>query len=175
MKTKIFALLSLSILLFSCGGSDEEIIPDEPVGKSTTVITGAISTTLEYEAEFFGGISTADPGNSSIILNFGNIGQTESAVIFNLIEAGNKLGFAPGTFNYSNDPDPDIIFFGYYIDANDSYSINPDAGAVNKLVIKTITDTKITGEIELNLEAGIDGAKIKLVGTFEAIGEIFRL
>ena len=175
MKAKILVLVTLNFMLFSCGTNPEEIIPTEPVGKSAIVITGTIATTLDYEAEFLHSISTVDTGFTGLTLNMGNIGHTESAVIFRLTEFGNKQGFVPGTYNYTNDPEAQLIFIGYYADKDDIYNINGDAVAINKLVIKTVEETKITGEFELNLEAGNNGDKIKLVGTFEAVGETLKL
>lgn len=174
MKIKILYLLSLIALLYSCGGNPDAVIPDETVGKSTIVITGAISATLEYKAEFIGTISTAGDGISGYTINLGNTGQTESALVFTLDELGNKQGFAPGTFNYTNDPNTTLAFWGIYTDANDTWTINPTASLTNKIVLNTITDTKVTGEFELNLESSTGGDKIKLVGTFEAVGETIR-
>ena len=97
---------------------------------------------------------------------------------FSLVDL-NKQGFTTGTYNYTgptSDPDLTSYFSGYYIDTNPeaSYYINDDANAVNKITIKTITDTKMTGDYELNLEKDFDGDKIKLVGTFEAVGTTLR-
>lgn len=174
MKTNILTLLIVSVVLFSCGdGGLEEIIPVEPAGKSSTVITGAISATLDYEAEFQHTISTIGGIGSQLKMNFGNIGQTESVIIFTLIDLNNDQGFTEGTYTYAgptSDPTLTSYFLGYYLDENDGYFINDDANAVNKMVIKTVTDTKVTGEFELNLEKDYAGAKIKLVGTFEAVG-----
>ena len=175
MKIKLLALLCLSVILISCGGDSEDIIPADAVGKSTTVIIGAVSATLEYEADFTSTISTIDIGLSSLSLNMGNIGQTESAVILTLGEFGNKQGFGPGTYNFNPDPDAELLFNGYYVDADNGYYINSASGLTNKIVIKTATDTKITGEYELNLEIPLSTEKIKLVGTFEAVGETLRL
>ena len=175
MKIKLLALLCLSVILISCGGNSEDIIPADTVGKSTTVITGAVSTTLEYEAEFQSTISTIDIGLSSLSLNMGNIGQTESAVIITLGEFGNKQGFGPGTYNFDNDPEPKLLFNGYYVNADNGYYLNSASSLPNKIVIISSTDTKIIGEYELNLEGGpLFTEKIKLVGTFEAVGETFR-
>lgn len=176
MKIKILALLCLSVILTSCGDGSEDILPDDTVGKSTTVITGAISTTLEYEAEFTHTILSSV--GTTMSMNFGNSGQTESVVIFSLIDL-NKQGFTSGTYNYTgptSDPDLTSYFSGYYLDniTNAAYFINDNANAVNKITIKTITDTKITGEYELNLEKDYDGDKVKLVGTFEAVGTTLR-
>jgi hypothetical protein len=175
MKKLNLLILALPIFLLSCGGDPADtIVPDEPVGSSTTVITGAISATLEYEAEFLHSITTVDAGFSGLTLGFGNIGQTESAVIITLLEFGNNQGFSMGTYNFNNDPNAQLILTSLYIDDVNSYTINPTDNITNKLILTKIEDNKLTGTFEFNLESP-DGDKIKLTGSFEAIGETLKL
>ena len=177
----LFRTLSYSFILFvasfliSCGEDDNGMEPADQNGTSSFQITGAISSSFDSEAEFTHSISGIGDGFSGISpLNLGNIGQTDNVIVFNITELGNKQGITMGTYNYTTDSNASLQLTAYFIDDTNGYFINPDAGDVNQITILSVTDTQVSGEFELNLEVDGMGSKIKITGTFEAIGETFR-
>ena len=176
MKLKI-SLFLLAVVFMSCEEVIDEIIDDLTTGSSSLTITGDETATITYEeVEFTHAITSTSGGEiSALDLAIGNVGTTETALVMRLGELGNGIGFEAGEYNYDPDADP-IVLTATYATDSESYFINPlTTNVVNKLTLTTINDIKITGEVEFNLE-NLDGSKkIKITGTFEAVGITVRL
>ncbi len=173
-------LFVLSIFLFSC--NDEEGMDPEVKGTATFTVSGEISQSLDYEeVEFAYTVSSVSGGEiSSFTLYLGNYPATETALSISIVEQGNATGFDEKTYTYeeltsASTSSSTSGFISTYITESDAYSINPDAGEVNKLTFKKITDSLIEGSFELNLENNSSKEKIKLTGTFEAVGEAAKI
>ena len=176
MKFKIL-LFGLAVMLASCEEAINEIIEDLTTGSSSLTISGDEVASLNYEeVEFIHSITSISGSElSGLDVSIGNVGTTETALVIRLGEIGNGTGFDAREYNYDPDADP-IVLTATYATANDFYTINPlNTGVVNKLVLTKVTDTKIEGEVEFNLEDFSGDKKIKITGSFEALGITTRL
>ena len=161
----------------SCEETIDEIIEDLTTGSSSLAVTGDETATINYEEVEFNYAITSTAGSeiSALDLAIGNIGTTETALVMRLGELGNGTGFDTGEYNYDPDADP-IVLTATYATATDFYTVNPlVTNVVNRLTLTTIADTKITGEVELNLENFDGSKKVKITGSFEAVGITIRL
>lgn len=176
MKFKVL-LFGLAVILSSCEEAIDEIIDDLTKGSSSLTISGDEAASLDYEeVEFTHAInSTSGSEISALDVAIGNVGTTETALVIRLGELGNGSGFDVQEYNFDPDADP-IVLTATYAAADDFYTINPlNTAVTNKLVLTRITDTKVEGEVEFNLENFDGSKKIKITGSFEAVGITTRL
>ncbi|MEQ8880240.1 MAG: hypothetical protein RLQ12_11430 [Cyclobacteriaceae bacterium] len=173
---KIVPFLFSFILFIACNESEDEI-PDGQEGKATFTVSGAESGTLEFnqEIEFAYSVSSVSGGEISVLeIYIGNYPTTPSSLKISIVEQGNSSGFEERKYTYEEMSSTEFVgFISLYVSENAAYSINPEAGAVNQITYTKISNTKIEGSFEVNLEESISGSgeKIKITGTFEAMGE----
>ncbi len=170
-------LITLALINFSCNkDEDGDMLPDDPVGTATFTVSGAESASLNYDVVEFTYLVNSVSGSelSSLTVYIGNIGTTETAFKIELGEFGNTNGFSPGTYSLADVTD-DFLFISLYVTEDDIYTLNQASTEVNSITLTKVTDTKIEGSFEVNLEQSVSGAKVKLKGTFEAVGEALKV
>lgn len=181
MKQSI--LFPFVILLLTCTiacNEGEDGDPDEGVGTATFTVSGATSAEFTFNEEvlFTYSVSSVSGGEISTLgVTIGNIPTTPSALSITILEAGNSTGFEEKTYTFEELSDETSFgFISTYVSEDKSYVINPDAAVVNKITFTKISNDKVEGSFEVNLEDFTgDGGKIKITGTFEAVGEAFFL
>lgn len=164
MKKINLILLALPFLLFSCDSVDELL----STGQFDSKITGSITKDFNGEAAF-AHIITVDgtPQSSSLTIALSTIESQSESIALGLNEEGNIDGIAAGTYNYDA---AGSIFFPIY--SKDQALWYPDGSLTNKVVLSSVGGTIVKGTFELNLNDDItlQGEKIKIVGTFSAVG-----
>lgn len=160
MKKIILILLALPLFLFSCDSVDDLL----STGQFDSKITGAITKDFNGQAAFEHKITIDE---SSLTIALSTIASQEEAIALALIEDGNIDGIVAGTYNYDA---AGSIFIPLY--TKDQGLWFPDGSLTNKIVISSVGETIVKGTFELNFNDDIllQGEKIKIVGTFNAVG-----
>ena len=163
MKKIILILLALPLFLFSCDSVDDLL----STGQFDSKITGALTKDFNGQAGFEHKFNV-DESSLKIILS--TIESQSETIVLLLTEDGNIDGIEAGTYTYDVAGTTGAIFIPAYL--NDPDLWRPDGSLTNKVVISSVGETIVKGTFELNFNDDIllQGEKIKIVGTFNAVG-----
>ena len=163
MKKIILILLALPLFLFSCDSVDDLL----STGQFDSKITGALTKDFNGQAGFVHSFPGDGTQSSSLTIALSTVASQEEGIVLGLIEDGNIDGIEAGTYNYDA---AGSIFFPVY--SKDQALWYPDGSLTNKVVISSVGETIVKGTFELNFNDDIllQGEKIKIVGTFNAVG-----
>ena len=165
---KLFLLFAFTLFL-SCA---EEPDPIKVIGSSEVTISGAETGTINNsEVEFrYTIFSSSGNSESSISINIGKVGTTESVLVLILTDTDNDAGFeVDQVYNYQADPESTLIYSPAYLTSDNSYSINPETTEENWLKFTRLENTVVEGEFVINLENS-NGDQVVLTGSFKALG-----
>jgi hypothetical protein len=173
MMNKSIQLLTLLVFTFfvSCIGDDN--IPVVKPGSSDIIFSGAESGIIDFTEVSFDYylISRPTVSQSDLSVRVGNVDKGK-VLLMQLFDSSSSQGFKEDSvYNYQPNQNDPFSFNVAFFTADNSYDINPEATEANWIRLTKILDTEIEGEFEANVENN-NGDKVKLTGTFLAIGKI---
>ena len=165
MKKIYLLLLALPFILFSCDSVDDLL----STGQFDSKITGSITKDFNGEAAFVHAITvTGTPQSSSLAIGLSTVASQSESIVLGITEDGNIDGILAGTYTFNASTTTGPQFLPSYIVDQDIWY--PDPSAVSKVVISSVGESIVKGTFELNLIDALQTDKIKIIGTFNAIG-----
>lgn len=165
MKKIILILLALPLFLFSCDSVDDLL----STGQFDSKITGSVTKDFNGEAAFVHLITIdGTPQSSSLTIGLSTIESQDESIALDLTEIGNIDGIEAGTYTVDAAGTTGPIFTPLYINGQELWFA--DGSLTNRVVISSVGGSIVKGTFELNLTDLLGTEKIKIVGTFNAVG-----
>ena len=165
MKKIIPILLALPLFLFSCDSVDDLL----STGQFDSKITGSVTKDFNGEAAFIHKITVdGTPQSSKLTIALSTIESQSESIGFELYEEGNIDGIVAGTYTSNAAGTTGPVFTPVYLNGQELWFA--DGSSTNKIVISSVGGTIVKGTFELNLTDLLGTEKIKIVGTFNAVG-----
>jgi len=163
--TRIFSLLLIAALAFSCSKDDEGGLDENSDGSFSVSITGSESFSFSgiavYE-EIIVNDGTPENSGTNLVMTFTN--ESGSAMSFSIIKASPD-GFGEGTYSFLEDPDDNEVFIlvTLYSEVSESTYIISSGS----ITIDNRTDNFIQGSLDIEL-TDFSENNVRVTGEFSA-------
>lgn len=161
MKKSLLILLAAPFFLLSCQETLDEL---SSIGTFKSTFTGDVAQQFDGSAAFVHNITTAAPEGSILAIGLSKLSD-QSEIIALGVSNLTADGVNVGTYNLGSS---ETLFLPSYTVGQESHL--PDPTLTNEIVISSVDNTRVKGTFEVNLIEVTSLKKVKIIGTFDALG-----